>query len=136
MKNLLLMITLALFSNSTFASSALEGNYLCKMGFLGFSVVDSLSIHTAKSGNLYIYMNEANFKISQDCQDLNGQNLKVECGNNKDKMTVTKQEKEYKGIVTTTLSFEKIRGMVIVKEEVHSRHGNDLTVLICRAVKN
>ncbi len=132
----LIIVFIALYSTTSMAS-VLEGNYLCKKGFLGFTVVDSLSIQTAKSGSMHIYMNDADFKISQDCKVLNQSDIKGACDSYKDKIVLTKVEQGYKNMtLTTTLSFEKLGDKVLVREtEKETGRGEDLTVLVCRPVE-
>lgn len=136
MKKLIIVLSLMLSTSSW--ASVLEGQYICKHGFLGFSVADTLSIQTAKSGNLYISMNEVDFKLSPKCELLTQTDFSVKCDSTMDHIAFTKIEKGFKGkTLTTTLSFEKLGEMVIGRlTEKETGHGEALTVLVCRPVKN
>lgn len=132
MKKLFFLFAVLIMSKAF--SSELEGQYLCKKGFLGPFVVDTLTIQTAKSGNFYIMMNDRDFKLTPDCK-ISDKKIQASCSENFDQVVLTKTEPDYKTTVVTKLTFSKLNSMVIVREEESSGYGNDLTILVCRPLK-
>ena len=131
MKKFILILTLGVFSLPAFSANPLEGDYACKIGFLRVFNTDSLSIQSGPSGSLIIHMNDDQYQINPRCQVQGHSEIKSQCSE-EGRVTLVKTENGNKTKVVTTVTFEKIRSMVIVKESINNGHGNSLTVYVCR----
>lgn len=137
MKKIIIFATLCFYSVTALSGETLsDGNYICKKGFLGFFRVDSLAINSLQDGSLQIDMDDRSYNISKDCQVTNSNVDKIEanCDKASNKLILSQKFKAYKESVTTSLSFEKIKGIVIVKEGEKSTHSNREIILICRPI--
>ena len=130
----LALMTLALYSITVSAGETLNGDYICKKGFLGFKKVDSLAIHSLNDGSLQIDMEAANFNIARNCKVTNIEKMQASCNKESNQIILTQKITEGRATITSTLSFEKIRGLVIVKEGEKSGHSSQEVILICRSI--